>query len=199
MKTQRLTCPDCGAHLKVSQGRIFVFCEYCGTQIYIDDEVRRSEVTINKNINIKKTINNKNIIEDKTKIAEERTTTVVMICVAIMMVISLLFLYLSDSSIRDSFVSRFNSITQESEIIYIVMPSSSTAYTGENYEMVVEELTDAGFTNIHVVKDSPGIIGAFLYNDDEVLSVKINDNDVQAGKEYPSDAKIIVTCCYYSS
>jgi len=33
-----MTCPNCGAQLKVEMERGFCFCEYCGTKLMLDDE-----------------------------------------------------------------------------------------------------------------------------------------------------------------
>lgn len=201
MRAQRLTCPDCGAHLKVKEPRSFVFCEYCGTQIYIDDEVKRTEHTINQNININKTVNNKQIIENRAEIEKHKADRASSASLAIMLIVCAIVMLVaglsSDPSAVENIRRVFDFQNQESQITYVVMPSSSIAYSEENYETVIQELEDAGFTNITAVKDTPNVIGAFIYDDDEVMKVTINDKDVEAGKEYPSDAKIIVTYCYY--
>ena len=49
MKIISLRCPQCGADLNVESSRQFIFCEYCGQKIYIDDEVQRSEHGIHDN------------------------------------------------------------------------------------------------------------------------------------------------------
>ena len=33
-----LKCPECGANLTIENGRSQCFCQYCGTQILLDDE-----------------------------------------------------------------------------------------------------------------------------------------------------------------
>ena len=38
MKMIALKCPECGASLKIEEGRTQCFCQYCGTQILLDDE-----------------------------------------------------------------------------------------------------------------------------------------------------------------
>lgn len=39
MKTKiELVCPKCGAHLSVDANREFLFCEYCGVKILLNDE-----------------------------------------------------------------------------------------------------------------------------------------------------------------
>ncbi len=49
-----MRCPACNAQLNVDKGRQFIYCQYCGQQIFLDDEVRRTESTINKNVTIRK-------------------------------------------------------------------------------------------------------------------------------------------------
>ncbi len=53
MKMYQLKCPACGASVEVEKGRESCFCSYCGTKVYVDDEVHRVEIT--KNINYHKT------------------------------------------------------------------------------------------------------------------------------------------------
>ncbi len=53
MKMYQLKCPACGASIEVEKGRESCFCSYCGTKVYVDDEVHRVEIT--KNINYHKT------------------------------------------------------------------------------------------------------------------------------------------------
>lgn len=66
MKLITLNCPRCGADLNVEAGRAYVFCEYCGQKIYIDDEVQRSEHTENINYTYR------NIDEAKIREADAR-------------------------------------------------------------------------------------------------------------------------------
>ncbi len=56
MKLIEIKCPNCNASLEVDADRQFLFCQYCGTKIAVDDEVNRSETTY--------------IIRDEAKIKE---------------------------------------------------------------------------------------------------------------------------------
>ena len=38
MKLIKLTCPDCGATMEISQDRKVYFCTYCGAKILVDNE-----------------------------------------------------------------------------------------------------------------------------------------------------------------
>lgn len=53
MKMYQLNCPACGATVEIEQDRKSCYCSYCGNKIYIDDGVKRVEIT--KNINYHKT------------------------------------------------------------------------------------------------------------------------------------------------
>ena len=45
MKMYQLVCPSCGANVEIEEGRKSCFCSYCGNKIYLDDEVKRVEIT----------------------------------------------------------------------------------------------------------------------------------------------------------
>ena len=48
MKMTSISCPSCGAGIKIDiKGRDTIFCPYCGDQILFDDDI-----TITHNINI---------------------------------------------------------------------------------------------------------------------------------------------------
>ena len=44
MKLIDTTCPKCGANLRVDADRQSAFCEYCGAQLLIDDEVHHLQI-----------------------------------------------------------------------------------------------------------------------------------------------------------
>ena len=44
MKLIDTTCPKCGANLRIDTDRQSAFCEYCGAQILIDDEVQHLQI-----------------------------------------------------------------------------------------------------------------------------------------------------------
>ena len=44
MKLIDTTCPKCGANLRIDADRKSAFCEYCGAQILIDDEVQHLQI-----------------------------------------------------------------------------------------------------------------------------------------------------------
>lgn len=53
MKYVKLICPDCGATIQQEDDRKVWFCQYCGTRLIFDDEILRSEQTVNINAKVK--------------------------------------------------------------------------------------------------------------------------------------------------
>jgi len=43
MRLVAMTCPTCGAHINAPAGQAGTYCQFCGTQVYVDDEVQRVE------------------------------------------------------------------------------------------------------------------------------------------------------------
>lgn len=44
MKPVPMICPSCNASIEVDGTRDFVYCQYCGTKIFLDKEIDRHEV-----------------------------------------------------------------------------------------------------------------------------------------------------------
>lgn len=67
MKLIKLNCPYCGANIKLNSNVKVIQCEYCEAEIYVDNEVKRQELTINNNIKIDGIKTN----EDKISLAKK--------------------------------------------------------------------------------------------------------------------------------
>ena len=57
-----MTCPHCGSALKVDADRQKAFCQYCGTELLIDDEVKMKKWTPRVTVNTRFSVNNKTIL-----------------------------------------------------------------------------------------------------------------------------------------
>ena len=64
MKVYTLFCPNCGASLNIKSDKNSFFCTHCGSQILVDDETQRIEITTNINYT---TTDNTKIEEVKSK------------------------------------------------------------------------------------------------------------------------------------
>ena len=49
MKIIPVSCPKCGASFEIDEGRKTCFCQYCGTQIFIDDGTVNAKIEQNIN------------------------------------------------------------------------------------------------------------------------------------------------------
>ena len=73
------------------------------------------------------------------------------------------------------------------------MPASSSAYVGEHFEIAVEELESAGFTNVQT-KALGDLITGWLKDDGEVEKIRIDgSNSFSKGSWFPTDTKILIT------
>lgn len=75
----------------------------------------------------------------------------------------------------------------------INMPASSSNFEGENYQDVITELKDAGFTNIKTAILGDLITG-WVTKDGEVKQIDINGKtEFDSGTSFPKDSKIVIT------
>lgn len=66
MKIIPVECPKCGATFEIDEGRNKCFCQYCGTQIMLDDGSHNSNVNLNVTYDGEK----RTIIRDEARIKE---------------------------------------------------------------------------------------------------------------------------------
>lgn len=73
------------------------------------------------------------------------------------------------------------------------MPASSSSYVGEHFEIAVEELESAGFTNVQT-KALGDLITGWLKDDGEVESLRVDgSNSFSKGSWFPADTRILIT------
>lgn len=74
----------------------------------------------------------------------------------------------------------------------VQMPASSSAYVGEHFEIAVEELESAGFTNVQT-RALGDLITGWLKDDGEVEKIRIDgSNSFNKGAWFPADTKILI-------
>ena len=97
-------CPSCGAELMVKDGnRDFMFCEYCGTKVRIDDyqETHRfvDEARIQESKDAKELELKKMEFEEKKRKEHDAQAKKVLIGALILMFLLSLFIWLSEKGI----------------------------------------------------------------------------------------------------
>ena len=194
MKMYQLNCPACGATVEIEQDRKSMFCSYCGSKIYLDDGVKRVEIT--KNINYHQTYTDEAKIrehERKEKIQlkqleyeereKKRNDRVVFFCIGILFLIAAICFG----------ISRFYEEAGKPDVNEVQVPFSSKDLKGENYEQVIIDLENAGFIEI-TTKENKDLVTGFITKDGSVEKVSINgDSDFEEGDIFPEEAAVVVT------
>lgn len=73
------------------------------------------------------------------------------------------------------------------------MPAPSSDYVGGHYEIAVDELESAGFTNVQT-RALGDLVTGWLKNDGEVEKIRIEGSDsFSKGAWFPADTKILIT------
>jgi len=193
MKLYQLICPACGATVEIEEDRKSMFCTYCGSQIHVEDGIKRVEIT--KNVNYHKTYTDEAKIreherkekimlkqmeyEDREKRRNDRSLFYIM---GIFMLLALFCFGMS----------YFWEQATMPAVDEVKLPFSASDLKGENYEQVVADLENAGFSDITVTKQEDLITG-FLTKEGSVEKVSINgDSDYDKGDIFPEKAKVIV-------
>ena len=193
MRMYQLNCPSCGATVEIEQDRKSMFCTYCGNQIHVDDGIKRVEIT--KNINHHKTYTDEAKIrenerkeriqlkqmeyEDKEK---KRNDKVVFLCIGLLMLIALF----------PFGMARYYEEAGKPDEDEICIPFSSNDLEGENFELVISDLKNAGFSDITTKTQADLVIG-IITKEGTVESVSINgDSAFDEDDIFPEDSKIVV-------
>lgn len=107
MKLQAFNCPNCKAPLSLpsgSQDRRFIFCQYCGTKIMIDDieyyredsKTERTRIRADRDAQKNKDDRDAEIEKEKVKIEKSKQGDRFMyIMIAAMVIMSLMLVYLA--------------------------------------------------------------------------------------------------------
>lgn len=67
MELKRVVCPNCGAQIHAKEGRKFMYCEYCGTQIALDDGTQRFEYEFIDRARVKEAENESKRIDERIR------------------------------------------------------------------------------------------------------------------------------------
>ncbi len=187
MKVYHVECPSCGGIIETEKDRKFLFCTYCGKKIYIDDEVKRIEIT--RNYNTHKTYTDEARIKEsevrnqihQRNMEKEKKDDKVALLIFIFSIVFMIICFISIS--RDG-------MPKENEVKISV---DAKSFRGDNYKQVIRELKDAGFENIDTEKLYDLINGWFV-KDGQVDRVSIAGNaEFTKGDIFAKDAHIIVT------
>ena len=185
MKIRRIACPYCNAGLEAStKGREFVFCNYCGQKILLDDE--KIEFTINKNINVSKNIHTRytddaEVIKEINKEKQDKREYRLVVGLFVM-----------------AFVIPFGMLAkfEIDEKIAKSKGKISAGYyrdlVGEDYKMVESHFEAAGFTNVELIDlDDTGIM---FWENGKVETISVGGNtDFESTDWFEPDVKVVIS------
>ena len=187
MKIISLTCPKCHANLKVDGEHGKVFCQYCGTPIYIDDEVNRTEHTFRTvdEAKISQIMANHDLEIRKLE-KKEKDDKSFWKHWSIIMIVLLVFLLICCVAEDWDKVSYY--VKEKQGYIKVENPKD---YKGESYKTVITKLETLGFTDITTIDlDDAGL----FKKADDVVDITINGvADFKKGDLFKSSDKIIIT------
>ncbi len=186
MNVSKISCPNCGAELDIQER--MAFCSYCGGKILIDDgninvnhtykkvdEARIKENERKREIRLKELENDQ---KDK-----KRDVKIGLLGLGIL-------IFIMFFSIGMGIYYEKSEQPKDNEI---VLCFSDNDLIGDNYEQVIRELEDLGFSNIETAKQQDLVTG-WITKVGDVARISINgDSDFDEGDIFPKDAKVLVT------
>lgn len=183
----KLVCQNCGVNLDVKDN--IAFCSYCGAKMILDDEnrttthnynhtyVKRDEARIREN-DRKEKVRLQELDYEERK--EKLDTKVGIICGMGIPLFIAVAIFLGFG------INKWTSQAQGK-----ICAGYYDDYIGENYEAVVEQFEEMGFTNILVIDLADS--GLAFWNDGEVKSVSIDGNDsFESINYFHQDDKVII-------
>ena len=183
MKLQAIKCPNCNAEITADlTNKKQVFCTYCGTAIYIDDE--KKEVVYTKRI--EKYVHKRNTDDAKViaSIDEGKNTRLTYIIVLVLFLAFILY-FIIDMIVSEvsynSEIERIDKQKREAVQAGLISAGYSSEWIDQDYHAAVAHFESAGFKNIETIdlKDS----GLKMWTDEKVASISIegknhfNDED----------------------
>lgn len=210
-RLQGMKCPNCEANIFVDiSGRNIAFCQYCGTQIMVNDGVTRHEyrkVFVDET-EIRKSDNDSRVKmkeleneEYQIKHASDTTKSVFIFLIIFMGIgmFSLIFMgvFFSCNGSGSSESDIKKKIKYEMELQGKISAGNYYDYEGKNYKAVLNDLQELGFTNVECLdlNDADGF-SFFGKKDDIVESVSIKGNKKFDENDYFNpDDKVLI--CYH--
>ena len=191
MRLKSIRCPECNAQIKLDENTPALFCQYCGSQLQIDDEVRRSE---HRNYNYNYNYDEARIREADVKMynaenaerrarKQEKSTGKLVVGVILFWVILLIFALAYDHSQEEK--------QKHNEAQGLICPGSSGSYIGKDYQTVKAQFETMGFSNIQLI-----CIGdKWFFSEDygKVESVTINGKSFSKTDGFTGKEKVIIS------
>ena len=163
-----IKCPNCEANIQINVGeKRVLFCQYCGTQLFFDDGIRRSEhkTVIIDEAEIKKSEDDRIVrmqaLKNQEKFEKNSNRSLILMFAFFGFLILLYFLYDGITDISSCVKeNKSEKLRVEMELQGKINAGTYYDYIGKNYKAVINDLTEKGFTNIETLdlNDAGGLI-----------------------------------------
>ena len=190
MKMHILNCPKCGGKLSFNGNRTLMFCAYCGTEIFLDDEVKRSEHTYTyrkideariKEAEVEKDIHYMNL--DYKEREQKRDNKLILIYFGIMIALFIFAMLM---------VFHYEKREEKLKAQGKIQAGNSSDYEGKKYKAVVSQFEAMGFTNIETIDLEDDIF--LVRPNSTVKNVSIDGNNCFSVDDFwEPNAKVIIT------
>lgn len=216
-------CPECGASLPIEEGRIQVFCSYCGTKVLVTNEnehiYRHVDEAGVKKAETDRIVRMKQMeIAERRRVAKERRKSqkiIISLALAAIGIIMLVAGYMLGSNSGDSdsgyymmsmvgffplmgagFIWLMSNDKEDDDDDFgdkIRVPSGIDGYEKKSYVAIESMLRGAGFTNISCIPLNDLSLG-LLKKPNMVESITIDGKQVESGgKKFSPDAKVVIS------
>ena len=204
MKLIKMECPNCKAPLEVDQDRQFVFCQYCGFKIFLNDETQRIDI----NAKIEQTIRHvdeaevaaENTKREKIAYKRELLSTgkrgvgcCIILPIMFLGIFMILFVGIGYLTSKDELIAISKKKSKQIENGYIAIGDGAYSYKYRDYKTVINQIKANGFTNIVEVNLDDADEDEY-WEKGEVSAISIGgDSNFEEGEYFDPNATVVVT------
>jgi uncharacterized Zn finger protein (UPF0148 family) len=203
-----IKCPECGAEIPIEEGRKCVFCSYCGTKVFANDDdkqdSRQSDEARLKEAETEYMLQKRKIEleERRREKAEKRKKTKIKITIALIIALVIFIVIGLAGEITGYTLALFSMLAlamlwnkeDEEEDLgdKARVPSIVSDFRNENYAAVESAFVARGFTNVRTVALHDVSMGV-LKKPGKVASVTVNGQDAVSGKKVSKQAIVVIS------
>lgn len=210
IKFTSVKCPECGAALRMEEGRMQMFCSYCGTEVIMTNENEHICRHIDES-QIKKTEAEKEIQLKKIELIERRRLASekikkVKIVISIILGVLGICLLLAGAGMGGlvgllvleiiMYIWIFGEKEKEEDMDFgnkVKVPSGISDYEKKNYISIEAMFASAGFTNVKCVPLNDLTVGV-LKKPGMVASITVNGHEITSGgRKFMPDVVVVIS------
>lgn len=193
-----LRCNECGGTMKIDEDKNIIRCPYCGSEKLVVEsdfvKVAKYKIQSEKDVKLERikadnylkleTVKAKNALAIAKAKSEGRETRWMMLGIIILALLLFALGIYSDHQ-KNEKIEKLNS--QEIEVVSPTF--NSFDLIDKDFDFVMEQLKEDGFTNIKTLEVSPGLL---LNKKGKVILVTIDDEAIMTDSVYGANETVVV-------